>query len=274
MLMVGVVGHKSHRDVGEMKMKMKTMLMAGLFAGVMAYPSIANAVLIDFTTSGWLGANSAINSGAGTGFGDPDAGDVTVKAYNVNGAKTGVGIATGILNADDISNAGKLILPCIDVGLACDKDGIGIRQEGNNDDEISRLNGGEILRVSFENKVDILAIGVLDLFAPDSENLETASWSIGNLTPKGSLLGTASNANGFVEVTDLINLVSVSFIDFFVAAGSNFNSDFALAYLRVAPAGTINVVPLPGSVYLFGTGLLGLGFMARRRRKKSQAQLA
>jgi hypothetical protein len=241
----------------KMKMKMKTMLMAGLFAGAMAYSSIANAVLIDFTTSGatnWLGGSTQFNFVGGLG----------VRVTSFVG-----GVQGGNLNADNVNTLAGA--PC-DGLLACSVDGIGI-----GDDEVSRIGAGERLRVDFGNIVNVLEIGFLDLFDEPSEPVEEASWSIDNtLTALDSVFGTGPNGpatNGFEADTTIVNLVGISFIDFFVAAGSNINSDFALAYIVTEPGSIVGVIPLPSSVYLFGTGLLGLGFLARRQRKKNQTKL-
>lgn len=214
------------------------------FAAVTGFAAPANAAIIDFTLSNWLGAGSFSQT--------IDGNLITVSSLTLG----------GVLNSDSVSDPGAA--PCTLTEVSCQTDGIGI-----NDDEVG---GVQILRVSFGTAVNIFQIGFLDLFTPSLENIETASWTT-DQSHSGSLPGDGSNDNGFAGVTFLSDgLVGVSFIDFFVdSINSNSNSDFALAYINVGESTAINEVPLPASAYLFGTALLAMGALGRRRRKNQAA---
>ncbi len=240
-----------------MKTTMKTTILAGFFAGALAFSGSANAFIIDFTDTGWIGAVTKSQTFGGL--------TVTVSS---NGA---------ILNADTLFKQNAV--PCIaPLNLACVNDGIGI---GTRDDEVTfsaTVGTGEILNVSFSQAVTIDEIGFLDLFTIKGEPTETASWkSNGGPVGSASAQGTDPNnpGQGWLLATLAQPILGVTTIDFFTNTGTN--SDFALALLNISdPGGNLNLpqVPLPASAYLFGTGLLGLGFLARRRRKKNQVKFA
>ena len=75
-----------------------------------------------------------------------------------------------------------------------------------------------------------------------------------------------TTATGF-EGSALTNFVS----------GTNLNQTLTLAFASItAPIGIslqVAAVPLPPALLLFGTSILGLGFLSRRRRKKAGAKM-
>jgi hypothetical protein len=137
------------------------------------------------------------------------------------------------------------------------KDGIGI-----NDDEIT---GGtlEFLTVSFTNgPVSLSKIDITDLFN------ENGYREIGLFSVDGSSTWVSfsanpdqvSGTNGWLSLA--VNYSNISSI-VFKGEVSNIRSDYSLRGLQVTRS-----VPEPGSIILFGTGLLGLIGLSIGRRKK------
>ena len=117
-----------------------------------------------------------------------------------------------------------------------------------------------------DTAVNITEIGFLDLFAPDLETEETASWdSNGMGVNEAGSIGGVGIPYGWVLLSGL-DITGVTSIDFFVDENiANANSDFALAYLNVT------AVPLPAALPLFLSALAGLALLGRRQRKKAAA---
>lgn len=136
--------------------------------------------------------------------------------------------------------------------LACDGDGIGIVN-----DEVS--GGAQSLTLSFANTVNVNSISFLDLFEENPAETVTilVNYAAGGSTSFAAI-AAGGNSGGFLEWTAGSTLMGVDSIEF--SAGSVASNDFALA------AADVSAVPLPAAAWLFGSALLGLVTVARRKR--------
>ena len=200
--------------------------LVGLFA-----TGAAHALLIDFTSDDWNGANGQ----------NPSYGQVV----------TGVGLVTltaagGTLTFNSGDNGGCLAGGGAAFGLACDGDGIGI-----DDDEITFRD--EMLTVTFASAVDVINIYLLDLFDNQGE-FEQAIITVGG----GSGIavnGSSTDVGGFI-ITGIVEN-GVTTINFSTSANWD-QTDYALAAIEVS-------VPEPGTLLLLGAGLFAMGLAQRRR---------
>jgi len=202
----------------------------------------AHALLIDFTSSDWNGVTDS------NPYSRDVAGIGTVTLRGLGGSMT--------FNASD--NAGCLAGGGAAAGLACDGDGIGIR-----DDEIS--SGSELLLVSFSPVVDVINIFFLDLF---SNNREMERALIAGVDADGNpfwrtAAGTSVDVGGFVITA--LNRDGVSSL-LFAANPWSRQSDFALAAIEVRPA----AVTEPGTLGLIGLVLLSIVVFRWLIRLRSQ----
>ena len=227
----------------------------GLSLGLAA--SSANAIVTDFTAAIWQPPNVTTASITNGG--------VTAAAVSPVGEFLNTQLYDGTVGPH----------PC--GSLACFKDGIGT---DGPDDEVTYGVGAsgtnEVLRISFSTPQNISAIEFLDFFGVNTLTndpaAEIAQWRT-DTGIFGSALATASSGNtdntGYLSVA--VALAGVSYIEFFAHDGtvagfgttvSPSNTDFAIASI------THTVVPIPGAVWLFGSGvlgLLGIGYTRRRR---------
>lgn len=181
------------------------------------------------------------------------------------------GTAGGKLTFNAIGASGdpaRGLEPC--AVYACDGDGIGI-----GDDEVSWKTVGfdQLLELSFDKAVTVTEISFLDLFN-EATGREYAYWYYnGDSTAKSSLAAPLANnswpaTNGFAATTGL-NVADVTSITFLVdCAGNNCAAnDYALAGIKTTgPDSDVSEVPLPAAAWLFGSGLIGLAGIARRRK--------
>lgn len=155
--------------------------------------------------------------------------------------------------------------PCRTLEYACDGDGIGI-----GDDELSWLPSGgfsQLLEVQFDTAMTINEISFLDLFN-EGTGRETAYWRFNQGSDAGSAMFSLDAplanvswpaTNGFAATSGL-NVGGVTSITFFVNCNTDDCSanDYSLA--------GISAVPIPAAAWLFGSGLIGLAGIARRRQ--------
>jgi hypothetical protein len=225
-------------------------------ASMLALAPAANAAIqaIDFTNANPWGAVQGQTSFTSAG--------VTVSSQ---------GTAGGKLTFNAIGASGdpaRGLEPC---GVyACDGDGIGI-----GDDEVSWKTSGfdELLEVQFDSAVTVTEISFLDLFN-EGTGREIAFWYYnGDSSAISFLEAPLTNdswpaTNGFGATTGL-SVTDVTSITFLVdCAGNNCAAnDYALAGIKtVGPDSDVSEVPLPAAAWLFGSGLIGLAGIARRRK--------
>jgi len=261
------VGNNNERHGGlSMKKNLKTKVRALAAAATLGFTVLAgasvpaNAILLNF-----LDYIDGVGERAVTGT--FNLGGLTITAFGSNNT---------VGSADFVNGP----FAYLDGPLSGDRAGIGVCQNITgalqcnppSDDNVT-VNGSnnEILSLSFDKEVRVDAA----LFR---NNGHTATFG-GDRS-----IDVSVGAGGFSTETlvdglapGLLGAGLVGSPSFLLAIGDtiNFkfnNQQFYLSALdvRIDP-GKISVVPLPASFYLFGTGLLGIGFLARRRRKKTQA---
>lgn len=159
-----------------------------------------------------------------------------------------------------------------DVGLFWDStDGLGVDPDKLLSYEKDEIEGKEILTISFSKMVEILEIGLSDLFIEsgvgNSELFkETGVYWINN--DLSTAAGFASNTTGNNGEVNLGGLSLLAYSISFAAPGligvegykGLQDHEYSLHHLNVAP------VPLPAAFWMFGSALLGFVTVSRRVR--------
>lgn len=245
-----------------MKKKLATTIATTAIAsGLLAFSSISSAATasptFDFTDNGY-----AVLEGKGV---------ETVNGLTFD-ARPNSESATLTFNAST-TDPNSTKTPCTTLMYACDGDGIGIKLHGDADEVSGNPGDGkrEVLKISGFGGIAINEISFLDLFyekETSNENFfhekaffrffDSQNNAIGNDIAVAS---DPTGDNGFAYWTGLVR--GVEEIRFFVncnKVGSIkcSDNDFSVA--------AVNAVPVPAAVWLFGSGLIGLVGIARRRK--------
>lgn len=189
--------------------------------------SFAQAAYIDFTNSAWQGAQGLSS--------------FTYDGVTLSSTGGSMTFNSSSWEKNGCANSHSATA----VNLACDGDGIGIR-----DDEITG-NAGQKITVTFSSAVNIVEVELLDLFPNEggTGNHEVAIINASNLFSNPVFLAGGYYATGF-QSNGTTTLE-------FSAANDNW-SDYALARI------TTSSVPEPASIAMLAIGLIGLG-AARKR---------
>ncbi len=229
-----------------------TLVTTTLASGLLVFSAVSSAAPVvgffDFTDTGVWGALD---------------GKMT---ETVNGL-TFTAVGGSITVNEDFSGTdpSSAYLPCSGTNpYVCTGDGLGVGNGTNSrqDDELSFVSSSEHLTISGFGGATITMISFLDTFIEG--HTEVASFYINNnLNDFTDVFASAEGGNGFTEWVG--TLTDVNSITFFVNCGafdgSNcaWDNDFSVA--------AINAVPVPAAVWLFGSGLIGLVAIARRRKE-------
>ena len=159
--------------------------------------------------------------------------------------------------------------------LACDNDGVGVQDGGDNDDEISGIDPDatppdQSITVEFSAPVNVLDIHFLDLFFlpgddPEPEDQERAiiyaNGDRGNEVSFIAVEGFATDGGYgfFANPFGNLNISSLTFTADFGNDGQG-DPDYALAAISVSQ------IPLPAAGWLLLAGIGGLGAFRRFRK--------
>lgn len=200
----------------------------------------ASAITVDFTDSSWSGAYNQ----------DP---------FSV--IQDGITITAEAANNDpNIVDNAKLHWDS--------KDGLGIDPTGTYSYEKDEIEGFEVLTIRFDQVVNLNSIGLSDFFIERdiNGNLFTEQgeyWVNDDTATKERVHAVTSFNNGELLLQGLdVNITSISFASLGRILGSQ-NHEFALQSLGVS------AVPVPAAIWLFGSALLGMVTISRRRKSLS-----
>lgn len=235
---------------------------AGIFAAAMlAMATNIQATTYDFTNPGT--SSTQIGSGFGNAL---DFGDLTVTAWGTTGAPVGAN--------NSLLNSGQILR--FNTGLgACN------RSEGTNCNnpvhQVDNVGDDDLVMFLFDNLVDFDNI-VIDPFGTYDRDV---SFWIADITPVTDLTGvdpfTLINGTSiFGNVTNVGNFPGSGPLTINLGgatgnallfggkldAGNNYDND----RFKIASLTATAVIPVPAAVWLFGSGLLGLVSVARRKQ--------
>ncbi|ARN73946.1 PEP-CTERM sorting domain-containing protein [Oceanicoccus sagamiensis] len=219
----------------------KKLATSALMVGASLFSIASQALVIDFTSSAWQGANSQTTFSNG---GVTLTGSDTMTFNGSSGERNGCNASSSEID------------PTPGIPLACDGDGIGIRGS----DEITG-NSSQSLTITFDNAVNIIQIELLDLFDNEGSNgdPEVAIFTLGSDVETFDGIFAPGNNGGYVATgytaSDVTSLT--------LTAGADTWSDYALARITTGVNSSSTPVAEPSSLALLGLGLLGL---ARARK--------
>ena len=157
--------------------------------------------------------------------------------------------------------------------LNCSGDGAGI-----SDDEVSSATttSGEVLKLTFNAPIQVTGLYFLDLYTSDLDSTDREQARVGTdgtnfpLVFTASLSETPASDSGFLAATGIVPIVLGAGESIFFTAFSvpGFNDDLGVNDFALAGV-VVEAIPIPPALFLFGTALVGTGFLARRRRTRA-----
>lgn len=239
----------------------KLILSAILIAGCAL--NSATAALLDLTDSVTIASLSAITPvGSVNGFAGTTADGLGFELTSADGEVNFRQRYDGSLRTECLTPSGGGTLACI-------KDGAGI----DNDEVTGKVSGGQTLKLEFATDVVISGFHFLDLYVnpadrnldPDDQRRERATVSIdGDIHSIGAAEFGGQGGHAYLDLLSLATPVVGRTILFTANPDSKFwddhDNDYAFAAIEVSP------VPLPAAVWLFGSALIGLAGLGRRRQ--------
>jgi len=227
--------------------------MLAVMAILAAAPAKADSIKFFSGTTGYIGPfngpgyvydtiKNNPTACSGGGFGCSGHLDVIANPQTFSGGITATGLAGGSVWNDLQPNFAGL--------------GVGLLSQGGEADQIQL---GDILNIHFN--VPVHLTGVATLFS----SLHT---------PFGDGFPTGANIAG--ANTFLLNNIITTFGNANLGLLSLFGQDFTFTAIRGQPTFYVSglefsAVPLPGAVWLFASGIAGIGVLVRRRRKIQSA---
>lgn len=241
----------------------------------------ANALILDFADY----IDNTVGEQAVTSSFAFNLGGLSITARGYNNSVDASVFPDGIVPTGETKVSGPFAY--LDSGHAgigvCQEIGLGAQCQPNSDDNVTGADPTEILSLSFSEDIQITKAFFRDtthgtafpveIVGTDPAQINfSVSDNLGNtvVAVDAKTFGIDTSFGKLLNGVALATLVSGNSIDF----GYN-NTQFYLSGLEVfgKPGGSIPQIPLPASIYLFGTGLLGIGFLARRRRRKTKGEL-
>jgi hypothetical protein len=216
--------------------RMKHVFMFLLALGMLAYaaPQSAQAALIMMTGDGWNFYNSNTNA---------------YKDFTVGGVSLRVNIesyATGTAHSLSYDTSA----------------GFGVISASGSSPLLDSVTGNEILIVTFNRIVTVSGYGMSNWST--GSGLYTRFYKFGSEISLPTT-GGSFDTNGFMSFSFAGTSLSINESVRFNSNGGTPNDDLRLAKLDVTVNGA--PVPIPGALWLLGSGLIGLVTLRRRMKK-------
>ncbi|MEH6525801.1 MAG: VPLPA-CTERM sorting domain-containing protein [Sneathiella sp.] len=141
--------------------------------------------------------------------------------------------------------------------------GMGVRSAGDGSGEVDGYGNDDVLIFSFDSAVKLISAEFTNV---DYDVFTLWFDDDGNGSLYGDRVGTGNPGDPFGGL--------YTFTSDYIGTLFGFGAESSNDYWRVASitANSISAVPVPAALPLFGAALLGMGFLARRRKQKAALQ--